>query len=96
MRARISSSYRSGRAPKGMSMNERLGHLEVHGVLAGAYAGHVPKLEFTLTHVSRTDTWDSALCGRVKQGNLADERMAGPPTCQRCRAIWNQALATTR
>lgn len=57
----------------------------VHGVLAGAYAGRNPKLENLLTHAS-ADEGRTALCGRVKEDNLADEE-SGAPTCARCAKL---------
>ena len=56
----------------------------IHGVLAGAYAGKVPKLDRTLTHAS-LDRGDTAICGRVRPGNLCDleEPELTCPTCIR-------------
>jgi hypothetical protein len=58
---------------------------EVHGVLAGAYAGKNPKLESTLTHASLPETWEDAICGRVKPGSLCDQ-IEAELTCPRCIA----------
>jgi len=64
----------------------------VHGVLVGAYQnsrGRRPAdVSKALTHAS-ADGGETAICGRVKAGNLCDLVEPGPPTCQRCAAAIN-------
>lgn len=58
----------------------------IHAVLAGAYKGKRTNLKATLTHLS-ADGGDSALCGKVQEGNLADEYgtdQTQPATCKAC------------
>lgn len=87
--------YRVGLTPSGRAMAEQLdgpGLLQrvqrgasytSHAVLAGAYAGKVPKLTHTLIHAS-ADGGATAVCGRTS--NLCDVEEPGPPTCARCCA----------
>ena len=62
----------------------------VHGVLSGAYQNsrtkRAPDLTNTLTHAS-TDGGETAVCGRVKAGNLCDYIEPLPPSCKRCAAM---------
>jgi hypothetical protein len=53
-----------------------------HGVLAGAYKGKRADLESLKVHASR-DGGETALCGKVKEGNLCDleEPAATCPAC---------------
>jgi hypothetical protein len=69
--------------------------LEVHGVLAGAYKGRDIEERTLLTHVSLTESWDTALCRNVKPGMLADLTEPGPPTCKRCAVIWEKRQTVT-
>jgi hypothetical protein len=58
--------------------------MKTHSVLAGAYA-NVRSAKALLTHSSVDG--ETALCGKVKAGHLADEYADDPdarPTCERC------------
>lgn len=59
----------------------------IHAVLGGAYKGKRLNLKATLTHLS-SDGGDTALCGKVQEGNLADEYgtdQTKPATCSACQ-----------
>lgn len=55
----------------------------IHHVLAGAYKGGRQSLKATLTHASM-DGGDTAVCGKVKEGSLADEYGTEPGTLLTC------------
>lgn len=62
--------------------------ITVHAVLAAAYGSNNPTAaQFArgVTHAS-CDGGHTALCGRVRAGNLCDDPEPAPPTCPRCAA----------
>jgi len=70
---------------------------QTRGVLGGAYKGKAAELKALLTHlVDATIDGESALCRKVKAGNMADEYSASPaelaarPTCEKCGKIWDR------
>lgn len=66
----------------------------VHGVLAGAYAGRNSSLASVLNHYS-VDNGETALCKRVKPGNLADIyalEEGAEVTCEACIAKRGKSL----
>lgn len=55
----------------------------VHHVLAGAYAGKDLRQRVLLAHAS-IDGGDTAICGRVKDGNLCDFIVDVEVNCAAC------------
>lgn len=55
--------------------------ITVHGVLAGAYRAGLSATY--LTHAS-IDGGETAICRKVKAGNLCDVVEPGTPTCPTC------------
>jgi hypothetical protein len=72
---------------------------QTRGVLGGAYkAGTAAAARAMLTHLVdlTIDGGETALCRRVKAGNMADEYAQSPeeltarPTCPLCAAKWDK------
>lgn len=63
-------------------MGRRVKPYTVHGVLAANYRGKALSKRVLLTHAS-LDQGSTAICKRVKDGELA-EAEDGEPTCLRC------------